>query len=149
MSHDILGDSNCIIQIYDSMPKTTWNKHYLSRSLYEFYNFQLLSSVFLLNFWQNFDEIVNRFILIISISKFLAFYDRFRHLWGKKNPSFMTDKWGIPSWCHKWVFMYSGTRSLGAHYEPELYIKSNHLYGGLLFSPACLKRSSLKYEGTV
>ena len=149
MSHDILGDSNRIIQINDSMPKTPWNKHCLSRSLDKLYDFQLLSTIFLLNFWQNLNEIVNRFILIFSISKFLAFYDRFRHLWGKKHPSFMTDKWGIPCWCHKWVCMYSGTRSLGSHYEPELYIKSNHLYGGLFFSPACLNRSSLKYGGTV
>jgi hypothetical protein len=99
ISHNVLGDSHCIIEVKDGVPQPTRHKDCLSWVLNKLSNLQFLCGVFLSYFWQNFNKVINGFVLIVLIPKLPSFNNRFWDCLTKYDPSFVSNNWSIPGWC--------------------------------------------------
>lgn len=127
MSHNILSDGNCVIQINDCVPQSTRHKNCFSWILNKLSNLKLFCSILLSYFWQNFNKIIDGFILIIFFSELFSFHYWFWYFLSKYNPSLMSNNWSIPGWSQKGINMNRSTWSLGSHHQPTIG-------GTLLFS---------------
>lgn len=102
------------------MPHTARNEDCIAWALDELFEVQLLFAVFLLDFGEDLDEIVDGFVFVVFRPELFALDDCFGHVGTECHPALVALKGGVPSRRLERISMHGRPRSLWPNNQPTI-----------------------------